>query len=65
MRTLSYRVDFKHWLPTLHFRARIELTNWLLTSVRGKDLPNRKFACGAPISPVHGSINYRIHENSH
>src|SRR5262245_14384943 len=32
MRTLSYRMDFKHWLPTLHPRARIDLTNWLWRS---------------------------------
>jgi hypothetical protein len=38
MRTLSYRMDFKHWLPTLYPRARIDLTNWLLTSFGGKDL---------------------------
>jgi hypothetical protein len=38
MRTLSYRMDFKHWLPMLYPRARIDLTNWLLTSFGGKDL---------------------------
>ena len=32
MRTLPYRMDFKHWLPTRHPRARIDLTNWLWRS---------------------------------
>ena len=64
MRPLSYRMDFKHWLPTLHPRARVDLTLWLLTSFRGKNLQEPQLACGVPNSPVHGSINNRIYDGT-
>jgi hypothetical protein len=64
MRTLSYRMDFKHWLPTLYPRARIDLTNWLLTSFGGKDLQEPQARLWRAHFTSHGSIDNRIYDGT-